>query len=292
MNLSLITEQSFLNRYETAPDEIRDALDSEEARSSLIQLSQSHYLTSEKAEMLERLTGLVLLGYVAPRDLTREIAEHLFLNHEHARVLANEVHNRVLEPIIGEIEEFYHPLEEAEEGGEIKIEAREEEGGEPPVTISMKEGAPLVLHEEPSFFAERSEKPKKPFLPFFATSPESEMKPQVRAKIETPFASFFSGKQKEDEKKVIHYSELRSSIAPAAPLTESFINLEALDKARAAENIPQPPAMEEKPSVLPVESVPEKQETGNSEMLSIDIGAALDPQRKDPEIDGNTIRLR
>jgi len=291
MNLSLITEQSFLNRYETAPDEIRDALDSEEARNSLVQLSQSHYLTPEKAEMLERLTGFVLLGYVSPRDLTREIAEHLFLNHEHARVLANEVHNRVLEPIAGEIEEFYHPLEETEEDGEIKIEAREE-GGESPVTISMKEGAPLVLHEEPSFFAERSEKPKKPFLPFFATSPESEMKPQVRAKIETPLASFFAGKPKEDEKKVVHYSELRSSIAPAAPLSESFINLEALEKARAAENVPQPSVTEEKPSVLPVEPVPEKQGTGNGEMLSIDIGAALDPQRKDPEIDGNTIRLK
>ncbi|MFA6365021.1 MAG: hypothetical protein WCW78_01335 [Candidatus Paceibacterota bacterium] len=244
MRLPKLTEEEFVERYTNAPDEIRDALDSEEARKSILDLCRAHYLNPQKATLFEQLVGFVLLGYIAPRDLAREIGEHLYLNHEHSRVLANEVGTRILEPILEELEGFYNPIEESEETNEggLKINAETvDDSAEKPVSVALKEGAPLVLHEESSFFQKERPKSNKSFFPFFATSPESsETLPSVRVKVETP-----------PEKKVIHYSESRSLLSPLESSPEQFISIEALEKMRSTPpEIELPRAIESQPSSL------------------------------------------
>ncbi|MFA6407557.1 MAG: hypothetical protein WCV80_02525 [Candidatus Paceibacterota bacterium] len=245
MKLPQLTEEEFFERYTNAPDEIRDALDSEEARKTILNLCRAHYLNPQKTEAFEQLVGFVLLGYIAPRDLAREIGEHLYLNHEHSRILANEVSERVFEPILEELESFYNPIEgdreteEMNEGG-VKIDAESLDNSEKPISVELKEGAPLVLHEESSFFQKERPKSTKSFFPFFATSPESsETTPSLRVKVETP-----------SEKKVVHYSESRSPLSPLGSSPEEFISIEALEKMRSAPSEELPPVIKTEPSQL------------------------------------------
>ncbi|MEK7089924.1 MAG: hypothetical protein AAB920_03875 [Patescibacteria group bacterium] len=202
------------------------------------------------------------MGFLAKSELTHEIGERLFLNHEHSRALANEINARIFDSVKEELEEAYNPYgdeteatEESEKtttqpnneevatetkvesvgliGEKIQVSAIGTEDTEPVSLPIHEEGGPMVLQKSGSFFekpAERTEKRRSP-IPFnmFASSPEStEAKPAVKVKIETPHAFSWPFEKKKDEEKVVHYSEIRSSSSPLSQTPEGLIHLEAL----------------------------------------------------------------
>lgn len=257
MDYSLITEQAINNRYNTVPDELREAVDSEQTKKILSNISKTQYLDENKSLMLEQLVALVLLGFMSTSELVHELREQLFLNHEHARVLASELNNRIFESLKEELVASYNPpggvSDQKEEAAETAKAAEEplpmssfkvvaEETAIPapaviPVAVDVKEGGPAVLQKETSFFerAELKSTGKRPSLSFntFASSSENAEQPRVQAKIETPLGVQWAPKKEEPKemRKVVHYNEFRSSIdtKPSAPVSE-FINLGALKK--------------------------------------------------------------
>ncbi len=262
MDYSLITEQAINNRYNTVPEELRDAVDSEQTQKLISNISKTQYLNEEKSLILEQLVALVLLGFMSTNELVHELREQLFLNHEHARVLANELNNRIFESLKEELAAAYNPpaatIEQeapqppsavrapAEEplpitSFKIAPEAAPAPASTPapisPVSINASEGGPAVLQKQTPFFERAELKPtgKKPSLSFntFASSSETTEPPRVQAKIETPLGVQWAAKKEEPKKmgKVVHYSEFGSSGGGGRPAPVSeFINLEALKK--------------------------------------------------------------
>ncbi len=260
MDYSLITEQAINNRYNTVPDELREAVDSEQTRKIITDISKTQYLDENKSLVLEQLVALVLLGFMSTSELVHELREELFLNHEHARVLANELNNRIFESLKEELVAAYNPpaatmraetTEKASAESEtaeapmpitsFTIAAQEAPAAAPapirPIAVDIQEGAPAVLQKQTPFF-ERTELKstgKKPALSFntFASSSENAEAPRVQAKIETPLGVPWTAKKEapKEMKKVVHYGEFSQSTGAgrSGPVSE-FINLEALKR--------------------------------------------------------------
>lgn len=262
MAFSFPTENAFKNRYSSLPEMLRDTLESAQTKKVLDNISAEHRLDDAKQQALGALTAFVLLGFLAKSELTHEIGEQLFLNHEHSRALADEINARILDSVKEELEEIYNPygdetevVEEGEETSEEGVVAMEPVsqpaeisgekiqvsaiGTEDTAAVSLpisEDGGPMVIQKSASFFEKPVERvtEKRSFSPFnmFATSPEStEAKPAVKVKIESPRA-FSWPFSKKTEEKVVHYNEAHSSLSPALSSTpEGFIHLEALQGA-------------------------------------------------------------
>ncbi len=283
MNYSLLTEQSINNRFNTVPDTLREALESPQTQKTIRNVSKTQFLNEEKSLILEQLVSLVLLGFLSPQELVHELREQLFLNHEHARVLAKELEDRVFEPVREELAASYNPLggvteqrEEEEESpaarpmpvaeaspeaplpvAALKIEAEPAAPIEKPVPVATTvEGGPVVLQKEVSFFERAEPKPaaKRPAFSFtsFASSAETSEKPRVQAKVETPLGRAWAPEKKEEPKgpKVVHYGESRPATGLGAGPVSEFINLEALRRVSSSKEGAPKPSVEEKKSPL------------------------------------------
>ena len=257
MDYSLFTPEIFAERYETIPASLRAVFQSDQTKKTLANIEREHYLNPDKSLILEQLVGLTLFGFIPLRSLSHEIGEQLFLNFEHAQVLTSEVYNRILAPYEDELIEIYKPIEEviaeAEQIDEVRnsqpesidsnevIKKNEEiikpnfftqETKESPIKIETSEDAPLIIHEEPSFFNKQTEgdekRPETPFNRFIPSSSESTEKVVPRAKIEggsNPF-SFL----KPSPKTVIHYDEIRSGLKPEIGPESEVISVGAIDR--------------------------------------------------------------
>jgi len=250
MDYSLITEQETEERANELPRNIINLLNSEETKTILNQISRFHYLNAERTQALEQLVGLVLLGFVSVNELAKEINENLFLNHEHANALAKEIRLKLLNYVKNEL--IYAPIEERPE--EEKEETRDQQKGVTPIEqkiisfekigeekiISIKGGTletrvkeegPLIIHEErPAASEPAIAKPMKTFSPFgfFRSKAGPEEKTAVKVRVETP------EKKKEEVKRVVHYSEFRTPVAPLAG-KEEFMGLDKFEKEAIAE---------------------------------------------------------
>jgi len=285
MDYSLFTEKILDNRYESFPASLRAVFEAEQTRKIIANIEREHYLNPDKSLILEQLIGLTLMGFIPLRGLSREVGEQLFLNFEHAQVLTNEIYNRILAPYEDEISEIYKPVEEviaeteqvreainsqpkktdSEEGSEeiIKPDFFNREIKESPIKIETSEDAPLIIHEEPSFFTkqERDEREKQqqtetPFNKFIPSSSESTEKKIPRVKIEggnNPF-SFL----KQTQGATVHYSEIRSGLKSEIGPESEVISIGAIDRMterheeqkQSVEPIQQPPIHIQAPEII------------------------------------------
>lgn len=257
MDYSLFTPEVFAERYETIPASLRAVFQSDQTKKTLANIEREHYLNPDKSLILEQLVGLTLFGFIPLRSLSHEVGEQLFLNFEHAQVLTSEVYNRILAPYEDELVEIYKPIEEViaenEQINEVinsqpqKIDSNEiiekneeiikpsffnRETKEAPIKIETSEDAPLIIHEEPSFFNKQTEgeekRPETPFNRFIPSSSESTEKIVPRARVEggsNPF-SFL----KPSPKTVIHYDEIRSGLKPEIGPESEVISVGAIDR--------------------------------------------------------------
>lgn len=156
------------------------------------------------------------------------------------------------------------------------------EATNPPTEELAREEEPLVIHKEERIkpiAAEEKRRPRKGFSlspgRFFEKESAERVSPPTRARVESPgeersiVGKMLSGRQKPKEKKVekrvVHFSELRTPLA-GGDTSEEFIDLSTLQPVKPIEPEPQP-RHESKP-----ESKPEP--------------------KKGPRIEGNIIDLR
>lgn len=263
---SLITPTKIELRFLSSPDEIKEFLLSDEITKVINRAIRTHFLDENKAAILQQLVTLVLLGFISPNDFNFEIAEQMFLNHTHANILAKEFEGQFFHPLKDLLEKNYKPLSktsgdatnevyldtsdttEEETGPEektITFAGLGREAAEPeeklPITVSEKSPAEEGKSEENPFILQE-EKPaietSQPFLKKFSFSlggffgkKKEEQQPEkpVKAKIE-----LFGGPKEDKEKRVVHYSELRT------PLGESvFKPVEAAKTTTPAPTAPE-----------------------------------------------------
>jgi len=259
MDYSLLTEDILLKRFDSLPDHIQELVSSEQAQKLVVQIGKSHYMSREKIEVLEQIVTLILMGFIHSRNLKREISDRLFLNYDHTIALANDLDQELFREIRLDLEQIYTPIEEeisnqktAREGtGTEKFIPERESSGDAEIVIPiheeiarpLNENGPFMLVEEKFVMGETEKKGGKfkdfsKAFSFFSPKQLSESTSPVRARVETP-----------KEKKVIHYSELRSPIS-VFDRGGDFIDLKLSKKTET------PQALDKKLGIRPKDSAP------------------------------------
>lgn len=243
MNYSLATPEILEKRLKSLPSHIQEIVTSEQIERLVMQIGRSHYLSRDKVQILQQMVALVLLGVMNLRDLKQEMSEKLFLNYAHTVALAHELDEEIFNPIRGDLEQIYTPLEEEVATEEVgapekpisEIKTFTETGDFEPLPDS-EIGEPVIIHKEnmvapldpnratkfadlsKSFSFFRKEEAQAPATARVETEPISPIK-QVINKI------------KKEEEKTINYNDLKTPISE--PFSNSdFINLEAFDTPR------------------------------------------------------------
>lgn len=307
MDYSLITEEAVEERFASLPDHIQTLLASEQPARLVTQIGKSHFLGREKVEGLQQIVTLILLGFVNLRDLKQELSEQLFLNYTNTVSLAKELEAEIFAPIRNELEQIYEPVEagsaeETPEVPETAVPTPIEEPADGSFTIPVSEvtapDAPLMLHSERSVASASVGQGKfgdlsKAFS-FFRPKVQAAER-LVAAAVEVPKAI----SEKRDDKKVVHYTELRTSITPFGQPEDDFINLESFDRASGEKpTTPKPVSIEEqpaapKPIIDAVSKAPEKtaaEATPTPAPAPIPVPATTPTENV--TLDGNRIDLR
>lgn len=249
------------------PENLKNVVFSEYYGDILWRVCENQHLSEEKIKKIATLVGYVVVGFLLPDDLAQEIKDHLGINPELAKTISGEIDKKILEPIKNDVVNVYSPSTEATEliSGTKKAETGlevitlgtigQEKETLPKVTIKPggqelpTEGKPLIIHQEETLTEERKEpfKGLEPPFGFFGKEGEAAPSEPVKVKVEglgeKPAAA--KAKAGKEEKRVVHYSELRTPLTPFQK-QEEIINLETFGrkppevKAPMPETKPQP----------------------------------------------------
>ncbi|MDP3014877.1 MAG: hypothetical protein Q8N28_00410 [bacterium] len=118
-----ISQQQALNRWDTLPDNLREALFSEYNSETLWKICENQHLSEDKIGVIATLAGDVILGFLHPDDLASEIRKDLNLIPELANLIASEIDRKIFASIRSEIEKVYSPVIEADQRGLEILEA-------------------------------------------------------------------------------------------------------------------------------------------------------------------------
>ncbi len=336
-----ISQSQATERWNVLPERLREALFSEFIAESVLEICKNHHLIDEKAAIVKTYAAYVLMGFLHPEEFVGEIQLALSLPAEVAKQLGEGVEKKIFSEYTDDIQKVYAPASSEKEAGiEVGEEARGvvSDTGEKktitfaglaaeapkqeeqlPITVSEKaptgttktEENPFVLQEERPV-AETVQPSFKKFSfslgGFFGSKKKEEKASEepVRAKIE-----LFGDKKEGKEKRVVHYSELRT------PLGESVFNVspeeqKTIEPTPAAAPAPQEtagevvpakkapwsfkwfgtqsPARDEQKDVPVHKTIDAAPEEGRGETPS---NSAQQQEKKEtPHIEGNTIDLR
>lgn len=135
--MPIITKQQALFRWDTLPMNLREAIFSERNAEILWQICELQHLPEDRIYRVATLAGDVIMGFIHPEDLAREIQESVGLKFEVAEIIANEIIKKIFAPIRSDIDKIYSPIVEVPETFE------EEEKKEEAETLVIT-GAPKV----------------------------------------------------------------------------------------------------------------------------------------------------
>ncbi len=163
-----ISKQQALKRWDTLPDNLKEALFSEYNAETLWRICESQHLSDDKIEKVATLTGDVILGFLHPEDLGQEIRKDINVAVEVANTIASEIDRKIFAPIKSDLEKVYSPVTTqigTAEIEEVEIKEREQEAIEsekPTVTEIRKPEAPIKIVEEKEIkpAASKIEQPK------------------------------------------------------------------------------------------------------------------------------------
>ena len=75
-----ISRQQLINRRDSLPDNLREALFSEYNSETLWKICEGQHLSEDKIYIIATLAGDVILGFLHPEDLALEIKKTLILS--------------------------------------------------------------------------------------------------------------------------------------------------------------------------------------------------------------------
>jgi hypothetical protein len=244
--MQTISRTRALNRWDNLPLSLKEALSNPTLGESTISIARAAHLDDRRIAVFARLASYVLMGFIDKEDMVRELKESSELPAPTAAAIVDELYRKAFTPLQKDIESVYNPAHD-EETDEDEARITSPELSKPsfeiphvtPRTSSSpsptSSNAPFVLHEEKSFGTEIRKESMKGFsLPFgLFKSKQGEIAPTPRATVEAPsFAKATAGKPTKEEKRVVHYSEYRTNLAPGTG--REFINLETFGKTSVA----------------------------------------------------------
>lgn len=260
MNYSLATPQILEKRLKALPAHLQEIVTSEQIERLVMQIGRSHYLSRDKVQTLQQMVALVLLGAMNLRDFKGELSEKLFLNYAHTVALAHELDEEIFNPIRGDLEQIYTPLEE--EVGETMEVAEPEKPfseiqpleDEVKLFVENESEAPVIIHKEIPVAAQDPNRATKfaDLSKSFSFFRKEEAPVTAAARVETenktentsPIKEVFN-KIKKEEEKTINYNELKTPVSQPFGSGPDFINLEAFDAPHTTPVVLEKPATAE-----------------------------------------------
>ncbi len=243
--------KDILQRYKSLPIDIKNTILSYATAEDIFRAGTTNHLSDEKISSLATITGQVLMGLIHFDDVEKTIQKTLNIDGRLAVNLNQVLNEKIFAQFRNEIRDIYDPMinsidisvipeDKKIETTTIPLETPNENKLTKEKIILIKEGSfemgskeekPLIIHEEKPAASEPAiTKPMKTFSPFgfFRSKAGPEEKTAVRVRVETP------EKKKEEVKRVVHYSEFRTPVAPLAG-KEEFMSLDKFEKEAVAE---------------------------------------------------------
>lgn len=158
-------------RLRTLPEEIKNALFSEEGTALVHSIGEKNHLIEDKRYDLDLLVGYILSGFIYQGDLEKEIESYLHVPHQSAIDIGKEIREKILDEYKNKLEKLFQPLSETDFG--LTVDRRKEDRGPAPAMIDSS-SRPVKLKVEsapipPS--AAKNVPPSTPSIPKPAPSP-------------------------------------------------------------------------------------------------------------------------
>ena len=101
------TKEKLWKLYEKLPEELKEAIFSEETADSIWDICTRNGIDDERISEVARYTGRVLMGLLAPDELTEILERELKLEKERAKRISQEINRFVFYPVKASLEELY-----------------------------------------------------------------------------------------------------------------------------------------------------------------------------------------
>ncbi len=115
--------------YESLPDDLKEAVFSEETANTIHEACTKNNLEEEKISEVAKYTGYVLLGLIPPNEFEKTLKDKVGLKDEALKQTAREIYRFVFFPLKETIEKLYEIEIESDE--EDKAAAKAEKKNEP-----------------------------------------------------------------------------------------------------------------------------------------------------------------
>jgi hypothetical protein len=261
-----LSMNTLTKKFKIIPKNLKDSLFSYENTEAIFRIGRNNHLSDEKISLMARLVGRVLMGFVHPEDFEKELGTTLLIDGRIVEPIAREIGNKVFYYALSDIRDVYEPVnlekEASGDGRDVEIPISEFFSGAEenvPVTSSSPADKPFIIHEEKGaepVLKEKSSILKSFSIPLgFFKQKSAAVQPgrPVKAEVEAP------NQAPKNEKRVVHYSELRTSFSPFGE--SNFLNPSGNEPSRvdgtpnrpqATPVVPPPP---EKPLSIGVKPV-------------------------------------
>lgn len=109
--MTVITQENALNRFDTLPDNLKEALFASENFDAVEEVAKSLGINQKKTEDLETFMGDVLMGFIYPDkvNISQEIAERLAFDQGIAEKIAASLYEKIFAPLEEDLKHVYAP---------------------------------------------------------------------------------------------------------------------------------------------------------------------------------------
>ncbi len=139
-----ISQDQALQRWDSLPLILREALYSDTNSEFFWNTCEGQHVPEEKIAPISKLAGYVLLGFLHPDDLAREIREETGLPAQVADVIQESLLQRVFAPLKNDLEKIYQPSSLLAAAPSMTQTSNQDTGIPlPPLTPTMPPAPPL-----------------------------------------------------------------------------------------------------------------------------------------------------
>ncbi len=129
--MTTITHEQARVRFATLPESLQNALFSFQTAEIISRIGEQNHLKAEKTSIISEAAGLVLLGFIHPEELSKEIQDRSGLGPQVSGLIAESISQRLFASLRSDIDRVYAPAVEPHEGPVIQEIKKSPEGPKP-----------------------------------------------------------------------------------------------------------------------------------------------------------------
>jgi hypothetical protein len=101
------TKEELWKLYEKLPQELKEAIFSEETADSILNICIRNGIDDERISKIAKYTGRVLIGVLPPNEFQEVLEKEVGIEREAAKKVAQEIYRFIFYPVKSSLEELY-----------------------------------------------------------------------------------------------------------------------------------------------------------------------------------------